>query len=368
MGVLISLIAIQQKALNHRAGWRFSSLKRWLGCALVMGLLAPLSGLAQTHCDRRIAPGADIQAALNALPTGTPQTLCLAPGHYRLDHLIAIRHSHLTLQGAGDKTVLQMRPGVSSPVLVLGDLDHKAPQWRVSHIRITRLAIQGGGMSKDEFMPGKPYLSNSGIVVRAGDHIELDHLRVSDCRSACILTEYSSRDVTIRDNTISGAVWDGISLNRAGATRILNNVIRNNTAAGITVEHLEGGVIKDNRILDNGSQGMYLAEAIGNHFQGNQLLNNHLAGIFLTCSVKDRNPVQCWRNSMSRGNHFVDNRFHGNRFAYQVAPDEAANCRGSGYQRNISQRDRFSRSRNQIPSPRRYGHCLILDRPDLVSR
>lgn len=335
---------------------------------LVVIMLAAFASAARAHCDRRIAPGAGIQAALNALPTGAPQTLCLARGHYALDHMITIRNSQLTLKGAGPGTVLQMHPGLSSPVLVIGDPDHQRPQWRIRHVRVTDLKIEGGGMSREEFLPDKPYLSNSGIVIRAGEHVELDHLSLSNCRSACILTEYSSQEISIRDNRISGAIWDGISLNRAGATRILDNVIKHNTAAGITVEHLEGALIKGNRILDNGSQGIYLAEAIGNRIQGNRLLHNHLAGIFLTCSVKDRNPVQCWRNSMSRGNHFLDNRFHGNRFAYQVAPDKAADCRGADYQQNISRRDRFVNSRNQIPSPQRYGYCLVMDRPDLVSR
>ncbi len=310
-------------------------------------------------CDRTVASGQDIQGALYSLPdNGSHETVCLAPGEHRVSNMIVIERSHVTLRAQGDGATLRMEPGVSSPVLVIGDAHPREPQFRITEVTVEGLRIVGGGESDSEFYPHLPYLSNSAVVVRSGERIELRDLDVTDCRSACLLTEYASRGVTIEGNTVTNAVWDGISLNRAGATRVVDNVIRDNVAAGITVEHLKGGRISGNRIEGNDSHGIYLADAVDNVFRYNAFLSNHLAGVFLTCSIRYRDPVVCWPGSMSRGNLFEDNRFEGNRFAYQVGVDDVANCLDHDGPMNMVRGNAFMESRNKHPSRERYGDCL----------
>lgn len=302
-----------------------------------------------------------LQGVLHSLPRdGSHVTVCLAPGVHEVSNLIAIERSHVTLRSAGPPATLKMEPGVSSPVLVIGDAEPREPTFRVSDVTIEGLKIVGND-SEREFHPHLRYLSNSAVVVRSGDRIELRELAVTECRSACLLTEHGSRNVTIAHNTISSATWDGISLNRAGPTRVIGNVIRDNTAAGITVEHLRNGEIIGNRIEGNGSHGIYLADAENNVFRDNEFENNHLAGIFLTCSVRSRDPVQCWRDSISHDNLFTSNRFASNRFAYQIAVDDAANCLGRRGPVNTSRGDSFTESRIEHPSRERYGDCLLIE-------
>lgn len=340
----------------------------WLVCSGLVLMLTLGTGLApansQADCDRRVRPGENLQNALDGLPeNGQHQTVCLDAGTYRLSEMVVIERDNLTLRGQGrEATLLQMQEGISSPVLVLGDAYHREPQRPIRQVTVERLAIRGDAKAAREFKPALPYLSNSGLIVRRGEGIVLRDLDIRRCRSACLLTEYHSRDVLIENNTISQAEWDGLSLNRAGPTRVVGNVIEDNVAAGITVEYLQGSEVVDNVIADNGSHGVYLADAEHNRFSNNLISNNQLAGIFLTCSIRHRDPVLCWDNSFSRDNVFEHNRFEDNRYGFRVAVDKAANCQSrGGPPTNVSQGDVFVDSPNKEPAWEEYGRCIAYD-------
>lgn len=330
-----------------------------IGCFLSAAF--PVTALAEpAPCDHGVTPEHDLQAALDQLPNdGSRQVLCLGSGEFQLDRMVTVTRSNTVLRGEGrDKTVLRMKQGVSSPVLVLGDARHQQPSHGIKNVQVESLAIRGGGDSDSEFFAELPYLSNSALIVRRGDGIVLRDLNVRDCRSACVLTEYHSRDVRIENNHISHAQWDGVSLNRAGPTVLVGNTIRDNIAAGITVEYLQSSEIRDNLIANNGSQGLYLADAEHNQVSDNRIEGNRMAGVFLTCSVRERDPVLCWDDSFSRDNTFTDNQFRQNRFGYQIAVDRAANCREWDSPSNVSRRDTFRNSPNKEPSWDKYGHCI----------
>ncbi len=325
---------------------------------LALTLLSSSPGLA-LGCDQKLPAGADLQAAIDRLPAdGKPATLCLKAGEYRLQRLLSISRDGLTLRGAGDRTVLRMADGVAQPVLVIGDYQNQQPQREIRDVRIEKLAIVGAA-APHEFMPELPYLSNSAIVVRRGRDVRLSRLTLSQCRSACILSEHDSRELTITDNDISGAVWDGVSFNRSAQIRLSGNRIRNNLAAGITTEHLEDSEIRGNRIEGNGSHGVYLSDSLRNRFEDNHISGNRHAGIFLTCAVRYHQPapVLCWDRSMSQGNVFERNRFEKNHFSYAVGADDAANCREPGWQANLW-RDNPSDSASLDPQPERFGLCM----------
>src|SRR5262249_50726376 len=201
--------------------------------------------------------------------------------------------------------------------------------------------------------------------------VDVSAVEISGCRSACVLTEYSTERVSIDDSTISGATWDGISLNRTARARLAGNTIRGNTAAGITAEHLEDSVIERNVISDNGSHGVYLSDSRRNRFLHNRFSHNTNAGVFLTCAgrYRDPGPVLCWTDSMSQANVFEGNQFAGNRLAYIVAADAAANCGKRGAVSNVSRGDRFGQDPRIEQHPERFGLCLqVSGEPSHVSR
>lgn len=346
-------------------GRRLGDLLLGLGLLVLSGLVSggALAATGGDDCDRLVRPGESLQDAIDGLPdNGAPQTVCLAAGDFRLSDMVTLERDHVTLRGQGAQaTRLGLAEGVVSPVLVLGEARRQVPGKPIHDVTVSDLAIRGSGAGGPEFREDLPYLSNSALIVRRGDGVTLRRLDIRECRSACLLTEYHSRDVTIEDNHLAGAQWDGLSLNRAGATRVVGNTIEHNVAAGITVEYLRDGEVIDNRLLDNGSHGIYLADAEHNVFRDNLFRGNRQAGVFLTCSIRHRNPVECWEDSFSRDNVFRNNRFVDNGHGFQVSLDDAANCRGFDTPPNLSQGDTFHNSPNDEPSWERYGHCIRYD-------
>ena len=337
--------------------------------ATMLGVVVWLATPAASHatpydrCTVRLSPRDDVQQAIDRIPGHRRSPcVCLGPGEFRIPRFIAIARDGLTLRGAGPSTILRLDDGVESPVIVAGDYAHETPRGRRRWVTIERLRIIGGGRAGSEHHREYPYLTNSAVVVRAGSHIVIRDLDVTDCRSACILTERDTRDVSIERNRLSRSVWDGISLNRTERARVAGNDIRDNTAGGITTEHLVDSVIEGNVVAANKTHGLYLSDSYRNRIVANRFVDNVLSGVFVTCAVRQHAPeVRCWDDSMSQGNRFTRNTFTGNRVGFTAAPNAAATCTKRRFVANRSSADRFSRNPRDEPGPRRYGRCLRFD-------
>jgi parallel beta-helix repeat protein len=310
-------------------------------------------------CSAQVAPGADLQQAIDRLPDDQhPAILCMKKGEYPLTQLLHIDRDGVQLRGAGAQTVIRMREDVQQPLIVVGDYLNQQPSRRIRDIVIENLRLIGTTKIEHEFVPERPYLSNSAVVVRAGDNIRLTGLQVSQCRSACLLSEYDTSGLTIERSDVSGATWDGLSFNRTAKVRVIDNYIHDNVAAGITTEHLEDSEIRSNRLERNGSQGVYLADARRNQFIGNQFTGNKSAGVFLACSIRYRTPeILCWDNSMSQDNRFENNTFTGNPYTYTIGVDRAANCKAADFRQNQWHQNQADAS-GFNPPPEVYGQCV----------
>lgn len=355
-GVNFDALGIQDIQVRHLAkpAWH---------CLLLFGLVAAMPSWAQSTqtgaCTANAAPGDDLQAAIDrAGKQADPATLCLAGGEYLLDNFVNITRDGFTLRGQGVETVIRLHDGAETPAIVVGDYRKETPGRRIHDVTLEKMRLIGSGPDGSELHAEFPYLRNSVVVVRAGERVTVRELQVSDCRSACILTEYHSSQITIVDNVVSHAAWDGISLNRGGRTVIRGNLLQDNVAAGITTEFLENSVIEDNRFIGNGSHGVYLADANSNTFRNNRFEGNAGAGIYLTCSIRYRDPVLCWDNSMSHGNRFEHNVFQDNGFGYLIGVDSAANCKRPNFEANLSRNEVFRNSENSEPDWNTYGYCL----------
>jgi parallel beta-helix repeat protein len=332
--------------------------------ALCLALVAGAPADDGHSCTVVVSPGAELQQAIGRMPAEGVPTLCLGAGEFRLRRFVSIARDNLILRGEGPATVLQLEAGRESPVIVVGDYTHANPTRVTSNVTIEKLRIVGGGSEGREFEPEHPWMMNSAVVVRAGRKIVIRGLDVTACRSACILTERGTHEVSIENNRISDSVWDGISLNRTAQARLVRNAIRGNRAAGITTEHLENSLVEDNEVSENRTHGLYLSDSSGNTVARNRFRSNVLSGVFLTCAVRDHAPaVRCWDDSMSRDNVFERNDFVGNRVGFMVVADAAANCRAPGFVPNLSRGDRFLHDRNEEPDWVTYGRCLRYAEP-----
>lgn len=329
-----------------------------LAVALTMPSANAAASEQKVKCSAQVKPGQDLQQAIDRLPAnGKPVTVCLAEGEFPLRNLVSIQRDNVRLRGAGAGTVLRMADGVQQPLLVVGDYQNQQPSRVIHDVAIENMTLIGSTGDK-EFMPERPYLSNSVVVVRSGQNVRMADLNVSKCRSACLLSEYDSHDLVIENNDVFGAIWDGVSFNRSAKIKLINNYIHDNVAAGLTTENLEDSEIRDNRFERNGSQGIYLADARRNRFINNQFTGNKSSGLFLACSIRYRTPeILCWDNSMSQDNVFENNRFEKNPFTYTIGVDRAANCATPGFTPNVWRNNQADVAGVDI-EPQRYGYCM----------
>jgi parallel beta-helix repeat protein len=337
-----------------------TTVSRAVALLLCVTAVHPAAAPGRERCTVVLGPGRDLQKEIDRLPAdGVPATVCLRAGEFRLRRFVSIARDRVVLRGAGRTTVLRLAEGTESPVVVVGDYAHATPPRAVSDVTIEQLRIVGGGRGGSEFLRGHPHITNSAVVVRAGRRVAIRHLEVTACRSACILTERDSGEVTIEHSTVGDSVWDGISLNRTSGARLVGNAIRDNTAAGITAEHLVDSVLEDNVVSGNRTHGLYLSDSSRNIVAGNRFAANVLSGVFVTCAIRYRAPVvQCWNDSMARENVFTRNEFVGNRVGFIVAADGAADCMSPGFVPNLSRGDLFAHNPSQEPDWATYGGCL----------
>ncbi len=321
-------------------------------------LAAAPAGDARPACSVHAAPGDDLQAVIDGMAADSkPAAVCLAAGEYTLQRLLSIRRDGLVLRGQGPSTVLRMRDGVQQPLLVIGDYENEEPAQAIHGVAVEDLQLVGG-KAEHEFMPERPYLSNSAVVVRGGRDIRLSGLQASHCRSACLLSERDTQGLSITDSDVSGAAWDGVSFNRSARVTMRGNHVHDNAAAGITTEHLEDSDIRDNVLERNGSQGLYLSDSRGNRFIGNRFAGNARAGVFLACSIRYRSPeVLCWDNSMSQDNLFEHNVFEGSPYTFTIGVDRAANCTAPDFRPNLWRGNQADAS-GFNPPPEVYGKCV----------
>jgi parallel beta-helix repeat protein len=333
---------------------------RWLVPPLValVALVAPGVARAVSRCDVTVSPGNDVQRAVDAV--GGRRVVCLRAGEFRLRRFVALVRDGIVLRGAGRATVLTLEPGTESPVVVVGDWERRVPRRKTSEVAIEDLRIVGAGRDGGETLPGRPYLTNSAVVVRGARNVAIRRVTVAACRSACILTEHDTRGIAIEDDDVGESVWDGIALNRTSRARIVRNRIHDDTAAGISTEHLERSVVADNVVAANRTHGVYLSDSYRNTFSGNRFVANVLSGVFLTCAVRYRGQVtRCWNDSTSAANAFERNRFVGNRVAYMVGADPSSTCARRGFVPNVSRGDVFERNPREDPRATTFGRCLV---------
>jgi len=317
--------------------------------------VASIAGAVERpRCTVTLSPGDDVQRAIDRTAV-----VCLGPGEFALHRFLAITRDGRVVRGTGPATVLRLESGAQSPVVVIGDPDRPVPRRPTAHVTIEHLRVVGGGPDGPEALPDRPYLTNSALVVRGGRDVTIRNVGIGGCRSACLLTERDTRRITIAHDDIGGSVWDGIALNRTSDARIVGSTIHDNTAAGISAEHLVRSVVADDIVRDNRTHGLYLSDSYGNTITRNLFARNVLSGVFLACAVRERDPpVRCWNRSMSADNLFAYGRFVDNRVGYMVGADASAPCRGHRFTPNRSRADHFLRTPRADPRATAFGRCL----------
>jgi len=207
--------------------------------------------------DLRVEAGADLSAAIRALPAGS--TLTLAPGDYAgpllIDRPLRLLGEGATLRGTGRGTVLMIR---ASDVLVRG------------------LRLSGSGSDSNA--------GDAGILV-AADRVELDRLSVEDAYIGIDLRQ--ANDNHIHDCTIRGRAalpmglrGDGLRMWESDRNRVERN--RLDSVRDLVVWYSYDNVLSHNTVV-HGRYGTHFMHASDNTV-ADDVYEDDVVGVFVMYS------------------------------------------------------------------------------------
>ena len=110
----------------------------------MIGILVVLlcgAARAEDASAKKFGSGADVQAALDALPEGGGEVF-LPPGIITVMNPIILNRDGLSLRGSGASTILRLANRMNVPVVILGTIKNK-PTQTVANLRLADVAIDG---------------------------------------------------------------------------------------------------------------------------------------------------------------------------------------------------------------------------------
>ncbi len=219
-------------------------------------------------CTVTVAPGDNIQAALDALPV-EGGCVCLRTGVHEVNTPIEIRGSHIVLRSEGPGAIVRS----SSPIAVLQiGVNTSVSNIVVEGIRFeattpaefgmilyvdncTRLRVEHCEM----VVTASPFSQHVGIYLDDVSEVNISHNRLLNLAYGLWLSDYEAR-MEITDNLITGTVADYLGSNGSwgqygiwvdtdlnAPCRIENNIIRHFWVGVYLRRHAEGSLVANNR-------------------------------------------------------------------------------------------------------------------------
>ena len=293
----------------------------------------------------RVAPqGADIngsdnralQAAVDYVAALGGGTVEVGEGVYLMRDSLHLR-SHVTVRGAGEKTVLLKAPSVTSPLALDGDFGEEQitvrnPEgfqvgasvavWDASaggfYTTVARITGRKGNtfaisrpLNADCVVSNKaqaatvfPVVSGYNIEGARVEGLTIDGARdknapLNGCRGAGIFL-YRGFGTVIENCRVHHYNGDGISFQQSNDVQVIRSTSENNAGLGI---HPGSGsqraVVRECIARANGGDGLYLCWRVKDGvFEANQLLDNDRFGI----SIGHKDSDNILRSNLVRGN------------------------------------------------------------------
>jgi len=136
-----------------------------------------------------------------------------------------------------------------------------------------------------------------GIRTAFSNNVDILNNSVSDAKGYCAISFYSTRNSTIKDNTITNASRCGIQIINSEENLIINNLVINSGRDGINIQNSAYMGISDNNCLDNKQNGIQLNYATFGNIIGNIFSNNDLSGILIVnCTNMNLSTNICYFN------------------------------------------------------------------------
>lgn len=228
---------------------------------------------------------AAIQKAINQLPVSGGEVR-VPEGTYLCRKPIVIERDNVRLRGEGAGTQLRLANGANAPVIIMGQAK-AIPDTPVRNIAVTDLMIDGNRQNQSsECMDGPCSedfpLRNNGISIRHCYDCRVERVTVHSASSGGLVTELTSRRLTIRDYTSYNNEFDGLAGYETEESLFSGIHLYDNQAAGFSFDiRFNNNVFNDVLIANSGSVGIFMRDSFDNLFSNIQILNSKQHGIFL---------------------------------------------------------------------------------------
>jgi hypothetical protein len=273
---------------------------------------------------------AQLRAAIDSLPPGA--RICLAPGTYVIDQTIDIARDWITIEGAGDQTVLELAPETHCPAVVIGEPVPFAPTITRRGVVLRSLVVRGyrfpDPQPSDEYctVPGREYLRNNGITIRQAENCTIEDVRVEGAASGGIVLEQTCTGIVISNVTSSQNEYDAIAWDgNISQSRIEFCTLVNNGAAGISFDIGPAyNQVVDCLIHGNATVGVFIRDADWNCFQRCIIAANGEDGVFIANGDAPE--------ADATDNAFIDNLYLDNvrNGIWQAGDRSVRNCESGG--------------------------------------
>lgn len=225
-----------------------------------------------------------IQMAINALPA-TGGEISLQAGTYMCYQPIVIDKDNVRLRGQGAATLLRLATGADSPVVVIGQTV-PVPTITRRNISIENLTIDGNRTGQHEECWGglcntNP-IRNNGITIRRAEDVYIGRVTVYSTRSGGLVSELTSRRLTVRDFTSYDNQYDGLAGYQTEESSFSGIKVHDNLGAGLSFDiGFNHNHLSEITITDNDSVGVFMRDSHDNLFGSLQVLRNGDHGVFL---------------------------------------------------------------------------------------
>jgi len=293
--------------------------------------------------------GTDAALVINQACKSNSKVLIKA-GTYNLGTThVDIGNSNVELYGEGPTaTVLRLAPNTNSNALHF---------YHVSNINVHDLQIDGNRMNQSQ-NPGSPAINAYGITASSVTGLTIANCYVHDCRDfginvpdssnvrilnnlvqncdangISVSNERGGSGAVIQGNTVDGASDVGISTWYANDCLAVNNTVRNITMSrspwseqshiGMMVEHGSNKVTYRNNSIENCGSGLSASGGTNTTFDGNNI-KNCLRGLYSN-NANDLTVTNCTFDTIAAA-PTPDNMFGALRFDSQLVTATISGC------------------------------------------
>lgn len=258
----------------------------WPQCFLAVSCLVlcvPLPGEGQTV---RVTGGdcRTIQQAIDSLPPGGGEVTVEA-GTYPCQEFVHIDRDNVVLRGVGTATLLRLADRADSPVLLVGQRLAVPAETR-RNIRILNLAIDGNRRNQTVECFRGPCstsnpLRNNGITLRSVSDVLVENVVIFGARSGGIVTELTSRRITIRGLASFDNHFDGVAGYQTEESLFSGLHLHDNASAGISTDiGFNNNIVSDVFIVQSGTVGLFMRDSRDNTFETVRIRRSGEHGVF----------------------------------------------------------------------------------------